>query len=45
MFISINGVPTHDSTKWPKQQTLILVIQNLIEGFNDLGSTRSETWL
>ena len=38
-----NGVPKCESTKWPKNKTLILAIQNLIEGFNELGKI-SKTW-
>jgi hypothetical protein len=33
-----NGVPTHESTKLPKHKTLMLVIQNLKEGFTKPGS-------
>jgi hypothetical protein len=43
MFPAKNGVPSCDSTKIPKHKILMLVIQNLIEGFNELGSTISKT--
>ena len=44
MFPTNNGVPTCESSKWPKNITLLIVIQSLIEIFTEPGSMISETW-